>query len=143
MKFFFSQRQEICWRNACVCKAASWITRWVGAGITYTLVLLQMISAEGLDVGKTISNGVWAPRSGMESFRCDVQYGEDGKRLEMSHLGTNSTWRTSEEQRCTRSFLELPTRPIRGTALQPRASRIPGLIYGEGFCNKITGEFGP
>jgi hypothetical protein len=71
-------------------------------------------------------------RSGVESFCCDVQYGEDGKRLEMSHLGANSTRRTSEEQGGTRSFLELPTRPIRGTsvapALQPRAIRTPDLI---------------
>lgn len=92
-----------------------------------------MISAEGLDVGKTISNYVSAPRSGVESFRCDVQYGEDGKRLEMSYLGANSTGGTSEEGG-TRSFLELPTRPIRGTsvapALLPRANRIPDLIYG-------------
>jgi hypothetical protein len=90
-----------------------------------------MISAEGLDVGKTISNDVWALRSGVESFRCDVQYGENGERLEMS---AKSTRGTSEEQGGTRSFLELPTRPIRGTSvtpvLLPRASRIPDLIYG-------------
>lgn len=48
----------------------------------------------GLEVGKTISNEVWAPRSCVESFRCD---GEDGKRLEMSHLGANLTRCTSEE----------------------------------------------
>ena len=57
-----------------------------------------------------------------------------GRGLEMCHLGANSTRRTSEEQGGTRSFLELPTRPIRGTsvapALQPRAGRIPDLIYG-------------
>jgi hypothetical protein len=56
-----------------------------------------MIFAEGLDVGKTISNDVWAPRFGVASFRCDVQYGEDGKRLKMNHLGANSTRGTSEE----------------------------------------------
>lgn len=59
----------------------------------------------GVDVGKTISNDVWAHRSGVESFRCDVQYGEDGKRLEMSHLGANSTRGTSEGKGGTRSFL--------------------------------------
>lgn len=90
-----------------------------------------MISSEGLNVGKTISNDVWVPRSGVESFCCDVQYGEDGKRLETSHLGPI---RQGARQRNKEVHaLELPTRPIRGTsvapALLPRAS-IPDLIYG-------------
>lgn len=82
-----------------------------------------MISAEELDVGETISNGVWAHRSGVESSRCDVQYGEDGKRLEMSHLGVKSTRRTSEGQGGTRSFPELPIRLIRGTSVAPHYCR--------------------
>jgi len=52
----------------------------------------------------------------------------------MRHLGANLTRRMSEAQGGTGSFLELPTRPIRGTsvvpALLPLASRIPDLIYG-------------
>jgi hypothetical protein len=95
---------------------------------------VKFIYAEGLGVAKTISNDVWAPRSGVESFRVMYSMVKMGRNLEMSHLSANSTRRTSEEQGGTRSFLELPTRPIRGTsvapALLPRAGRIPDLIYG-------------